>query len=541
MNFLSTRRLRAVATLLVAGPAIWACDNAGPVAPATSSPTSTASAVVPLVHGQLNICKFGTSATFTVAIAGGATTTHTVTDGNCALVDNAPTTFPLKTATITEVPQPGVIALDSIKQDSLVGAVIFSRKITGANSVTVRYGLEVGQTLSFFNRLVVQNPSLTITKTGSGTVNAGSPMSFTITVNSGGPGTANGVTLNDPLPGGSGVNWSITTQPAGNPCTITGSAPNQTLSCNFGNLASGASRAVTIGSATSFASCGSYANTASASATNHATVTASATNTVRCPGLTIAKTGSGTVDAGNPISFTITVNSGGPGTATGVTLNDPLPGGSGVNWSITTQPAGNPCTITGSAPSQTLSCNFGDLAAGVSRAVTVSSATTTASCGVFNNTASASATNHATVTASATDTVRCPPPPVFEGCTPGFWKQDQHFQFWTAPFTTSTLIKNVFAVGSLTTRDGIVIGDQTLLAGLSLPGGPTVGDAVAILMRAAIAGILNAASPNVNYPLTAAQIVSQVNAAIATGDRDTILSLAGTLDTNNNAGCTAKD
>jgi hypothetical protein len=67
-----------------------------------------------------------------------------------------------------------------------------------------------------------------------------------------------------------------------------------------------------------------------------------------------------------------------------------------------------------------------------------------------------------------------------------------------------------------------VIGDQTLLDGLGMQGGSTVGGGVEILMRAAIAGLLNAASPNVNYPLSQAQIISQVNAAIATGDRDTI-------------------
>ena len=542
MSSVSMRRVGALAAVLLAGPAIWACDNAGVVAPATSSNTGPVFAVTPLAQGQLNICKFGTGATFTVAVAGGSTTTHTLVAGECKLVDNPGRLFPLRTATVTEVAQPGVIALDSIRQDSLVGATVFTKKLTGTNTVTVQYGLEVGQTLSFFNRVVVQNPSLSISKTGSGTVDAGSPMSFTVTVNSNGPGTANGVTLNDPLPGGTGVNWSITNQPAGDPCSITGTAPTQTLSCNFGDLASGVSRAVTVQSATAFASCGSYPNTASASATNHATVTASATNTVRCPSLSISKTGNGTVNAGSPINFTITVNSGGPGTATGVALNDPLPGGSGVSWGITSQPAGNPCSITGSAPSQTLSCNFGDLASGASRAVTIESATTTASCGVYNNTASASATNHATVTASATDTVLCPPPEVFSGCTPGFWKQEQHFAFWSAPYTTNTLIKNVFNTGSYTTdKGGLVIGDHTLLTGLSFKGGDSLGGKVEILMRAAIAALLNSANPNVNYPLTSAQIISQVNAAIASGDANTILGLAGTLDGYNNAGCTAKD
>ena len=35
--------------------------------------------------------------------------------------------------------------------------------------------------------------------------------------------------LSDPLPGGPGIDWSIGAQPAGYPCTITGSPTNETL------------------------------------------------------------------------------------------------------------------------------------------------------------------------------------------------------------------------------------------------------------------------------------------------------------------------
>ena len=86
-----------------------------------------------------------------------------------------------------------------------------------------------------------------------------------------------------------------------------------------------------------------------------------------------------------------------------------------------------------------------------------------------------------------------------------------------------------------------MIGDQTLLAGLSFQGGDSVGGAVETLIRAAIAAVLNAASPNVNYPQSVSDIVTAVNNAIASGDRQTILGLAGTLDRDNNLGCTAKD
>ncbi len=257
------------------------------------------------------------------------------------------------------------------------------------------------------------------------------------------------------------------------------------------------------------------------------------------PSLAITKTAdNGTVAAGSDIGFSITVSSNGPGTATAVTLNDPLPTGAGIVWSIDSQPAGNPCSIVANV----LSCSFGDMPAGTSATIDISSPTTTASCATYTNTASAGATNHASVTATAATTVNCPPPGPFAGCTPGFWKQSQHFQFWTAPYAPGTTISSVFsAAAGYTTSKGQNVGNSTLLQGLGFGGGSKVGDAAAILLRAAIAGLLNAASPDVDYFSSVASHIAAVNAALASGDRDTMLGVAGTIDFENNRGCTAKD
>ncbi|RNM16230.1 DUF11 domain-containing protein, partial [Nocardioides pocheonensis] len=71
--------------------------------------------------------------------------------------------------------------------------------------------------------------------------------------------------------------------------------------------------------------------------------------TIRCAALTLTKTAdNATVNAGSQIGFTITAtnsNAAGTGDATGVVINDPLPAGSGVDWSIASGP-GN-CSITG--------------------------------------------------------------------------------------------------------------------------------------------------------------------------------------------------
>jgi hypothetical protein len=118
-----------------------------------------------------------------------------------------------------------------------------------------------------------------------------------------------------------------------------------------------------------------------------------------------------------------------------------------------------------------------------------------------------------------------------EGCTPGFWKQPQHFDSW--PDGIDPLTFTLADAGFLGTGNQ----DTTLLAALSFQGGPTLQDAKNILMRAAAAAYLNSLA--VDYPLSTAEVISMVNVALASGDRATILALAGVLDANNNGagGC----
>lgn len=97
----------------------------------------------------------------------------------------------------------------------------------------------------------------------------------------------------------------------------------------------------------------------------------------------------GTANAGDPISFTIVVTNESPNSdADNVTLTDTLPD-SGLNWSITSQPVGDPCSISGTP--QVLSCNFGTLGVGEDRTVTISSPTDAEDCGLIENTVTVSA------------------------------------------------------------------------------------------------------------------------------------------------------
>jgi len=120
-----------------------------------------------------------------------------------------------------------------------------------------------------------------------------------------------------------------------------------------------------------------------------------------------------------------------------------------------------------------------------------------------------------------------PPPPA--GLTPGYWKNQTDAWVGYAP---GQLVNSVFTVPSALGS----LGSSTLLQALGFGGGPGVSGGAQLLLRAAVAALLNAASPSVNYPLTTGDVISQVNAALASLNRDTMLALASQLDAYNNLG-----
>ncbi len=251
--------------------------------------------------------------------------------------------------------------------------------------------------------ITVNCASIGISKTAdAGTVVAGSQIGYTITVTNGGAGTAHGVTMTDTLPSDPGLSWSVGTTTGGWSCSITSGV----LTCggvDF-DLGPSASASVHITSPTTAATCGTVDNTAHVATSNDGSGNASASITVNCPNVSVLKTAAnGTINAGDTASFTIVVSSDGTGTATGVTLNDPLP--AGISWT-----EDSPfCDIAAGV----LTCDFGDMAAGTSHTVHVSGLTDATDCGTLTNTATVSADNEAPGsgqdnTSTATITVNCP-------------------------------------------------------------------------------------------------------------------------------------
>lgn len=139
-----------------------------------------------------------------------------------------------------------------------------------------------------------------------------------------------------------------------------------------------------------------------------------------------------------------------------------------------------------------------------------------------------------------------------EGCTPGFWRQPHHYEFWTG-VTPETLWFDVFDVPEDNGDDsaggrggppaGAGGGGARSTAG-EIDDEIELGDAVQLqggglnaLARHAVAAYLNASSPDVDYDLTPEEVVELVNDAIESGDYNTAKDI---LEAFNEQGCDVK-
>lgn len=134
-----------------------------------------------------------------------------------------------------------------------------------------------------------------------------------------------------------------------------------------------------------------------------------------------------------------------------------------------------------------------------------------------------------------------------DGCTLGYWGATRggtngngskggevvHQASWdeiTAYGTDTTLTAAGFSLPA-------TLADDTLLEALHYKGGPDLEDKMRLLLKQAVAALLNAEHAGVDYPMTATEVVDAVNTALASGDQTAILSLQMTLDAYNNLGC----
>ena len=116
-----------------------------------------------------------------------------------------------------------------------------------------------------------------------------------------------------------------------------------------------------------------------------------------------------------------------------------------------------------------------------------------------------------------------PPPTGGQGCTPGYWKQELHFDSWVG-YTPNQSFEAVFG------RDAHS-GDPSLADGAGFRGA-----GVNAFGRHATAALLNAASPDVSYPYTTAQVIAMYQAAFD-GGAAAIEATKNDFEAANEAGC----
>jgi uncharacterized repeat protein (TIGR01451 family) len=125
-----------------------------------------------------------------------------------------------------------------------------------------------------------------------------------------------------------------------------------------------------------------------------------------------------------------------------------------------------------------------------------------------------------------------------QGCTAGFFKfnaDKQGANAWAVP--TTTLVSSVFTIPACLQSCSENYLNITLLPTLSFMGGKTLCQKTEILLRAGVAAYLNAQSTCVQYPLNAGQVVTEVNAALASCDSATMIAETTRLDGFNNLTC----
>lgn len=114
-----------------------------------------------------------------------------------------------------------------------------------------------------------------------------------------------------------------------------------------------------------------------------------------------------------------------------------------------------------------------------------------------------------------------------EGCTPGYWKN--HEEAWVTYTPTQT-------VDSVFTGADPSLGSATLLDALSFQGGPDLVGKQEILLRQAVAALLNTTS-GIDYGVKTQALINAVNSRLASGSEKKLVNFATQLDNRNNLGC----
>ncbi|MBB6236584.1 putative repeat protein (TIGR01451 family), partial [Pedobacter sp. AK013] len=246
------------------------------------------------------------------------------------------------------------------------------------------------------NTTVNRTPTVAITKNGPTALTAGENITYTLDVFNTSTADAQNLSIGDVVSNQvSNVTWTATA--SGTAQVLTGASGTGNTVAITGNLPAGNANhiTVTITGKVSAALNGSLANTATATPSESGTTPATSTintNVSKIPVLAIQKSGPASINAGEQISYNITVTNQGTANANASVITDAIPA-SIFNPSWTTAVSGTAVVTAGASGSTNALSVTGDIPAGAANKIVITVTGT-----VDAGTAATSIANSATVT-----------------------------------------------------------------------------------------------------------------------------------------------
>jgi uncharacterized repeat protein (TIGR01451 family) len=258
-------------------------------------------------------------------------------------------------------------ATDAVTIVVAPGAAAVTAGVTDSVSVTSQPADPISTNNSAsVTTAVTPNADVAVSISAPSSVTVGGNLEYTINVTNNGPNTATGVVLSDtlpPLPADGtfvGFGGSVT-----NP-VLTGN----TVTANIGTLTSGSIASLTITISPNAAALPAVSDTATVSnqvpdpnQTNNSAVATTTVTSIADVGVSVGAIG--TVNAGDTLSYSISVTNHGPDAASGVVLTDVLP--AGVTFQSGTSTLGSAVTNSGG----TVTSNIGSLNVGATDSLVI--------------------------------------------------------------------------------------------------------------------------------------------------------------------------
>ncbi|MEA2336692.1 MAG: hypothetical protein QOE82_699, partial [Thermoanaerobaculia bacterium] len=313
------------------------------------------------------------------------TTTESLTGGSAA------DSFVFSAAGSIAQKLDGGLGTDTLDNTAIPGHVV---NPTGPGTLDGFMGTASGVGTTFDNINIVAAPAdMAVNKTGPATANAGTVISYTITVMNNGPNPAINATLTDTIP--AGTTFSSLVSPGGWSCTTPAVNGIGTINCSIGSMAVGSAVfTLNVNAPTAPASVSNTASVSSSSTDNTPGNNNSTfgTNVIFTADLAISKTATATAAQGTNVTYNITLTNNGPNPATSVTMTDVLP----ANTTFVSLSGGLPfsCTAPTVGTNGTVTCTFPNFPVAAPTTFTiVVSVAPNAPLGTLNNTATATTTS----------------------------------------------------------------------------------------------------------------------------------------------------